>query len=117
MKIIKFIKPFLTVMILLAVLSSCKKDENLNTGNVMITIVNLPSDIVIYISPIENPLVFINDGLRPDNTGKLVKSLNIGNYILTCSSSTTFLPKVGFQIQAGKTTVINYDANNIGHVQ
>lgn len=116
MKFIKFIKPGLTVLLLLSLLSSCKKDDFLYTGKVKVTYTNHPTDLNVYFSPAENPQLAITNWLNPDKNGTLEYDLNIGNYILT-SSSTTFFGPVGFQIRAGKTTVINFDSSNAGNVQ
>jgi hypothetical protein len=112
----KFIKPGLTVLLLLTLLSSCKKDDFLYTGKVKVTYTNHPTDLNVYFSPAENPQLAITNWLKPDKNGTLEYDLNIGNYILT-SSSTTFFGPVGFQIRAGKTTVINFDSSNAGNVQ
>ena len=116
MKSIKFIKPCLVILVLLAVLSGCKKDEVSYTGQVKVTYLNASSDLNISISPVENSQVSIVGNLRVDNKGTLTYELNAGNYILT-SSSLTFFPKVGFQIKPGETTVILFDLTNSGTVQ
>lgn len=115
MRLIKFIKPCI-IIILLTVLYSCQKDETFFSGTLKVTFTNHPADLMFFISPVENTQVPITDWLKPDNNGTLIYDINIGNYILTNSSS-TFFPTVGFQIKSGKTTVINYDSTNEGHVQ
>ena len=104
------------ILVLLAVMSGCKKDEISLTGQVKVTFINNPADLNLSISPAENPLVSIIGNLKVDNKGTVTYELNAGNYILT-SSSLTFFPKVGFQIKAGETTVIVYDLTNSGSVQ
>jgi hypothetical protein len=111
-----FIKSCLAVLLLLTLLSSCKKDDFLYTGKVKVTYTNHPTDLKVIFSPAENPELSITYWLIPDNNGTLVYELNGGNYILTSSSSTFFGP-VGFQIKAGQTTVINFDSANVGRVQ
>jgi hypothetical protein len=116
MRPIKYIKTYVVVLLLLSVLQSCTKDEVSTTGTVKVTFVNHPTDLAVFISPAENSQIAITDWLKPDNNGTLTYNLNIGNYILT-SSSSTFFPKIGFQIKAAETTVINFDSTNEGHVQ
>ena len=111
-----FTKPCLIILVLLAVLSGCKKNEVSFTGQVKVTYLNASSDLNISISPVENSQVSIIGNLKVDNKGTLTYDLNAGNYILT-SSSLTFFPKVGFQIKPGETTVIVYDLTNSGQVQ
>jgi hypothetical protein len=116
MRLIKFIKPCLIIITLLVVMTSCKKDEVSNTGDVKVSYTNAPSDLYVKISPAENPEIVISDRLIRDNNGALTCKLNIGNYILN-SYSSTFYPPVGFQVRPGETTVITFDASNSGHVQ
>ena len=116
MKSNKFMKLYLIILVLLAVLSGCKKDEVSFTGQVKVTYLNASSDLTISISPAENPQISIITNLKVDNKGTLTYDLNAGNYILT-SSSLTFFPKVGFQIKPGETTEIVYDLTNSGQVQ
>lgn len=116
MRTIKFIKPCLIILVLLAVLSGCKKDEDSLTGQVKISYANASADLTIAISPIENSQVSIVENLRVDNKGALTYELNAGNYILS-SYSSTFFPKVGFQVKPGATTVIYFDPTNDGKVQ
>ena len=116
MKSNKFMKSYLIILVLLAVLSGCKKDEVSFTGQVKVTYINASSDLNISISPAENTQISIITNLKVDNKGTLTYDLNAGNYILT-SSSLTFFPKVGFQIKPGETTVIVYDLTNSGQVQ
>jgi len=116
MRLIKFFRPFLGLLLLLAIMSSCQKDKLSTTGTLKVTFTNHPSDLAVMIGPAENSQIAISDWLKPDNTGTLTYNLNISNYILT-SSSSTFFPIIGFQIRAGETTLINFDATNEGHVQ
>ena len=116
MRTVKLVRPFLLLLLSIAVLSGCKKDEISTTGSVKITYANRPSDLTVLISPAENPQLAITDWLTPDSYGTLTYELNIGNYILI-SSSSTFFPNVGFQIKAGQTTEIKFGADNGGHVQ
>jgi len=116
MRSIKFIKPFIGLCLLLVIMSSCKKDEFTTTGSMKVTFTDHPSDLTVVISPVENSQIAIIDRLKPDSNGTLTYNLNIGNYILS-SLSSTFFPKVGFQIRARETTVINFDSTNDGHVQ
>lgn len=109
-------KSLLLLFLLIVITSSCKKEDFSTTGTLKVTFTNHPSDLIIVISPVENLQVSISDWLKPDSNGKLTYNLNSGNYILTCSSS-SFFPRVGFQIKAGETTVINFDSTNNGHVQ
>ncbi len=111
----KMINPCLMIIVLLAVLSSCEKDE-VYTGSLKVTYANHPADLIVLVCPSDNPEIAITDWLTPLNNGTYTLELNMGNYILI-SSSTTFFPKVGFQIKAGKTTEIIFDAGNTGHVQ
>lgn len=116
MRLIKFFMQFLGLFLLIVIMSSCKKEELTTTGTLKITYTNHPSDLVVEISPAENSQIAITDWLKLAYNGTLTYNLNIGNYILT-SSSFTFFPEVGFQIRAGETTIINFDSNNVGHVQ
>jgi hypothetical protein len=95
-------------------MSSCKKDEVL-TGSLKVTYINHPLDLAVFISPAENSALPITDWIKSDNNGTITYDLNAGNYILT-STSSTYFPKVGFQIKAGETTKINFDSTNEGHV-
>jgi len=97
-------------------MSSCIKEDLTSTGTLKVTFTNHPSDLSILISPAENSEIAICDWLKPDSNGTLTYNLNNGNYILT-SSSSTFFPKVGFQIRTGETTLINFDSTKTGHVQ
>jgi len=115
MKLIKLINPCLIVIVLLAVLSSCEKDD-VYTGSLKVTYTNHPTDLAVYISPAENSELPITDWIKPENNGTFTYDLNIRNYILT-SSSSTYFPKVGFQIKAGGTTEIIFNSGNEGHVQ
>lgn len=114
MKLKKMINPCLIVIILLAVLSSCEKDDVL-TGRLKVTYTNHPTDIAVYISPAENSELPITDWITTENNGTFKYDLNAGNYILT-STSSIYFPKVGFQIKAGETTEIIFDSGNEGHV-
>lgn len=116
MRSIKFLGPFLVLLLSLTIITGCEKDEPVTTGSVRITYTNHPSDLSVSISPVENTQISITDWLKPDSNGILTYDLNIGNYILTNSGS-TFFSNVGFQIKAGQTTVINFGPDNTGHVQ
>jgi hypothetical protein len=116
MKTTKFFKTVLGLSLLLVMISGCKKDEFTTTGTLKVTYANIPSDLTMEITPAENSKIAISDWLKLDYNATLIYDLNIGNYILI-SSSTTYFPIVGFQIKAGQTTEINFDANNEGHVK
>lgn len=108
-KLIKLIKPFLVLMLLVAVLAGCEKDELSTTGTLKITYADKPADLYIRISPAENSQISIVDDLKASGSGATQLDLNYGNYILT-SSSSNYYPKVAFQIRAGKTTTISFDS-------
>ena len=116
MKLSRFSRPLLGLFLLIVVMSSCIKEDLTSTGTLKVTFTNHPSDLSILISPAENSEIAICDWLKPDSNGTLTYNLNNGNYILT-SSSSTFFPKVGFQIRTGETTLINFDSTKTGHVQ
>ena len=116
MKFSSFIRPLLGLFLLVVIMSGCTKEDLTTTGTLKVAFTNHPSDLAVVISPAENLQIAICDWLKPDSNGTLTYNLNIGNYILT-SSSSTFFPNVGFQIRAGETTLINFDSNNAGHVQ
>lgn len=111
MKAIKFIKPCLIIIVLLAVMSGCKKD--VFTGSLKINFTNHPADLTVVIIPAENPVLPITSNLRPDANGVVSVTLNPGNYIVDCSS-TTYFSETGFQIKPGETTTIYYGTNNSG---
>lgn len=115
MKLKKLINTCLIVIVLLAVFSSCKKDD-VSTGSLKVTYTNHPTDLAVYISPAENAGLPITDWITTGSNGTFTYDLNAGNYILT-SSSSTFFPIIGFQIKAGETTEIIFDSGNGGHVQ
>jgi len=115
MKLKKLVNTCLVVIVLLAVLSSCKKDD-VYTGTLKVTYTNKPTDLTVYISPVENSELPITDWITPGSNGTFTYDLNAGNYILI-SSGSTYFPKVGFQIKAGKTTEIIFDSSNSGHVK
>ena len=115
MKLKTMLIPCLIVIFLLAFMSSCKKDDVL-TGSLKVTYMNHPLDLAVYISPAENSALPITDWIKSDNNGTITYDLNAGNYILT-SISSTFFPKVGFQIKAAETTEIIFDYGNEGHVK
>ena len=115
MKAIKFIKPCLIILVLLAVMSGCKKD--VYTGSLKITFINHPSDLSVVIHPMENPNETITNNISLDAKGAASITLNPGNYIVQCSCISTYYPSTGFQIKIGETTVIVYGPNNGGAVQ
>lgn len=104
----KFIKSCL-IIVLLAVMSSCGKEEVVLTGKLRVTCVNPSEYYEFYISPAENTLVTLIDHLTLDNKGTLTYELNAGNYVLKGSgfSSSSYIDH-GFQIKAGETTEINF---------
>jgi hypothetical protein len=105
----------LTTLILLFINASCKKEDLSFVGTVKVTFTNRPTDLKVYFSPIENSDKSITGWLTPNTNGELSYELNMGNYILNCSS-TTFFPKVGFQIKGARITNINFDSTNTGLV-
>ncbi len=117
MKMTKLFKPVLALSLLLVMMSSCEKDEFTTSGTLKVTFTNHPDDLSVVITPAENSQIAITDWLNINSKGTLIHDLNIGNYVLISSSATTYFSKVGFQIRAGKTTVINFDENNSGHAQ
>jgi hypothetical protein len=115
MKASNFIKPCLIILVLLAVMTSCKKD--VYTGSVKISFYNHPADLTVVIQPMENPNAAISGNLKADAKGVVSITLNAGNYIAQCSSLTTYYSSTGFQIKIGETTEINYGASNSGVVK
>lgn len=107
MKKMKFIKSSL-IIVLLAILSSCGKEEVALTGKLKFTYVNPPASYRVYISPAENTLVQLTGGLTLDNKGEMNYELNAGNYVLYgYGDNSTGSFSSGFQIKAGETTEIN----------
>jgi predicted transcriptional regulator len=116
MKRIKFINHFLTALLLLAILNSCHKENSSNTGNLKISFANHPADLTISIFSLDNSQISIFNGLKTDGSGIVEKELNIGNYFVSCSTTTSpSYDVIGFQIKSGETTFIYYDENNSGH--
>jgi hypothetical protein len=115
MKTSNFIKPLLIIVVLLAVLSGCKKD--VYTGSVKISFYNHPADLTVAIQPMENPNEAILGNLKADSKGVVSITLNPGNYIVQCSSLSTYYSSTGFQVKIDETTEINYGANNGGIVK
>ena len=111
MKMTKLFKPILALSLLVVMMSGCKKDEFTTTGTLKVSFAKHPSDLSVIITPAENSEVAISKWLDPYKDGTLVRELNIGNYVLISSSTSTYISKVGFQIRAGKTTEINFDQN------
>lgn len=104
----KFIKLSLLI-ISLAILSSCQKDDVVLTGTLKVTYINHPKVFYFYICPAENPALDISHDLILDNNGTLTYELNAGNYILNgYGENSTYLSSRGFQIKAGVTTTINF---------
>jgi hypothetical protein len=105
----KFIKSCL-IIVLLAVMSSCGKEEVVLTGKLKVTYVNHPAVYYVYISPAENTLVQLTGSMTFDNKGEINYELNAGNYVLDGygANSTGSFSK-GFQIKAGETTQISLD--------
>ncbi len=103
-----FIKSSL-IILLLAVLSSCVKEDVVLTGKLKVTYVNHPAVYYVYISPAENTLVELTGSMIFDNKGEINYELNAGNYVLYGygENSTGSLSR-GFQIKAGETTEINW---------
>lgn len=117
MKTFNFLRSVLIVIILITAGFGCEKDDSLYTGKVQITFANHPSDLRVNIFPIENMNKVIFDNLKPDGKGVLTKELNMGNYIIAPISLTVYYGNAGFQVQAGKTTKISFDGNNMVHIQ
>jgi len=117
MKTLRLIKSFLLLGLFILVIASCKKEELLYEGNLKITFENHPTDLYVLIYTTENLTEPIFYDLRPDSKGILSKDMNIGNYYAECYSDTEFYGNFGFQIQAGETTEIYFDDNNIMHQQ
>lgn len=115
MKASNFIKPCLIILVLLAVMTGCKKD--VYTGNLKINFYNHPADLTVVIQPMENPNAAISGNLKADTKGVVSITLNPGNYIAQCSSPTTYYSSTGFQIKIGETTEINYGPSNGGVVK
>lgn len=103
MKKNNFLKSCL-IIVLLAVMVSCGKEEVVLTGKLKVTYVNHPANFSLSIRPTENTSVDIVDNLTLDLTGKLVCELNAGNYVLHAFRSGTADIDKGFQIRAGETT-------------
>lgn len=116
MNLSKLITTVFGFLLVLGTFSSCENDNLTSAGTLKVTFANHPNDLIVAISPAENEQLAISDWLKPDSNGALSYNLNVGNYVLT-SSSSTFYPKVGFQIRAGQTTNINFDTTNEGHVK
>lgn len=115
MKASNFIKPFLIILVLMAVLSGCKKD--VYTGSVKISFYNHPADLTVVIQPMENPNEAISGNIKADSKGVVSITLNPGNYIVRCISLSTYYTTTGFQVKIGETTEINYGASNLGVVK
>ncbi len=113
----KLFKPILALSLLVVMMSGCKKDEFTTTGTLKVSFTKHPDNLSVIIAPAENSEVAISKWLDPYKDGRLVRELNIGNYVLISSSTSTYISKVGFQIRAGKTTEINFDQNFNGSVQ
>ena len=115
MKASNFIKPCLIILVLLAVMTGCKKD--VYTGSVKISFSNHPADLTVDIQPMENPNEAILGNLQADSKGVVSITLNPGNYIARCSSLSTYYTSTGFQVKIGETTEIIYDTRNLGVVK
>ena len=115
MKASNFIKPCLIMLLLLAVMTGCKKD--VYTGTLKIDFYNHPADLTVVIYPVENPNEAITGNLKADAKGVVSITLNPGNYIVQCSSPTTYYSSTGFQVKIGETTEIEYGPNNSGVVK
>jgi hypothetical protein len=113
MKKLTLIKLSIIVILVISVLSGCKKDDANYAGNVQISFKNYSTDLRVYIFPIENTTVPIWS-LPVNSSNVLEKTLNVGNYSIQCSGYPNYYEPVGFQIREGETTVIKYDAS--GHV-
>ncbi len=105
------------ILFLVSILmTGCRKEVTSLTGTVKVTFTNQPADLRVVICSVENPDIALTDQLIPDINKTVQYDLKVGNYVLK-GVSTTFFPNVGFQIKAGETTKIYYDAKNLGHVQ
>lgn len=117
MKNLNFLKPFLIVVIVAFLVSNCKKDDTAYTGTVQVTFVNHPNDLSVNIFPVENANIAVFGNLKPNGNGVLTQELNMGDYIIAPYSLTVYYGTSGFQVQAGKTTKITFDHNNMVHIQ
>ena len=113
----KLIKPILIALLFTTVLISCKKETSCTgTGTLKVTFASPHAgDLKVKIYSIENTNIPITDRLTLDAKGSVLYSLDTGNYILHCVSS-SFYPNAGFQIKAGETTTIYYDSKHLAHV-
>jgi ABC-type oligopeptide transport system substrate-binding subunit len=107
MKKINFIKSCL-IIVLLAVMSSCGKEEVVLTGKLKVTYYNHSTNFSMIIRPAENTSVNIVDNLKfATGAGTLTYELNAGNYVLIAGGDNfTGANSTGFQIKAGETTEI-----------
>jgi hypothetical protein len=105
----KFIKSCL-IIVLLAVMSSCGKEEIVLTGKLKVTYYNHPANFRMSISPADNTSVNIAENLMfENNKGTLTYELNAGNYVFRDGENILGLYMKGFQIKAGETTEISLD--------
>lgn len=117
MKNLSFLKPLLIVVIVALLVSNCKKDDTPYTGKVQVTFANHPYDLSVNLFPMDNNNFAVFDNLKPNGSGVLTQELNMGNYVIAPHSLTVYYGTSGFQVQAGKTTKITFDRNNIAHIQ
>lgn len=117
MKNLTFLKPLLIVVIVAFLVFNCKKDDTAYTGKVQVTFVNHPNDLSVNIFPVENANIAVFGNLKPNGSGVLTQELNMGDYIIAPFSLTNYYGTSGFQVQAGKTTKITFDQNNMVHIQ
>ncbi|WP_353123587.1 hypothetical protein [Dysgonomonas capnocytophagoides] len=107
--------PFLCI-ILTALFFSCSDDDS-TTGTLNISFANSTSNVEIWIYSSEDSTTPIYTSSLNGNK-ELSITLNIGNYFVQPhSTSQTYYPKAGFQMQVNKRTSIKYDERNDVTVQ
>jgi hypothetical protein len=106
MKKMKFIKSCL-IIVLLAVMSSCGKEEIVLTGKLKVTNVSSSLTYYVFICPAENTSIQLTGDLPITNKETITRELNAGNYVLKGYKYDNTNIFQGFQIKAGETTEIN----------
>lgn len=108
--------PALVIMMLLFM--GCSKEDQTLTGMLQVKFDLYRPSLSASVFSIENTEVPVYTDLKPSNkNGQLTQELNIGNYILHCTSESGLYNDVGFQIRPGNTTNIRFDVNDIGKVE
>jgi hypothetical protein len=106
-------KKCILIIIIVLLITNCKKEDPVLTGDLKITFTyssNITNnEISVYIYFAENTNAALYFSVEPDLNGNLIiKDLNPGNYILEFNFPGGGLTR-GFQITAGKQTELTYN--------